>query len=88
MLVRSVNVPQAELISPNPFYPDKKEVPRAYAVLRQVAKEQGGLEDKGSVDPENREQITGRGATGVGSSVSDTSCQPGQIQWPTAHFVS
>lgn len=31
----------------------KKGVPRAYAVLRQVAKEQGGREDKGRADPED-----------------------------------
>lgn len=55
-LRRSVNDPQAELMRPNPFHPGrlgKKGVPRAYAVLRQVAREQGGREDKGRADPED-----------------------------------
>ena len=55
-LRRSVNDPQTELMRPNPFRPGrlgKKGVPRAYAVLRQAAKEQGGREDKGCADPED-----------------------------------
>jgi hypothetical protein len=66
-IVESSNIPNAEAISeqttrraelmrPNPFHPGrlgKKGVPRAYAVLRQVAREQGRREDKGSADSED-----------------------------------
>ena len=56
MLRRSVNDPQAELMRPKPFGLvgwAGKEYPRAYAVLRQAAREQGGREDKGCADPKD-----------------------------------